>query len=96
MSVYEHAQVKLPPSINEEEFQECQEFNTDKDLEQSPTDDLFDFMTSQEHSNDQHDQVLQTYQANQQTDLKLKLQIDKSMLRSLTMLLKQTKQNMVL
>ena len=27
--VYEHAQEKLPPSIDEEEFQECQEFNTD-------------------------------------------------------------------
>ena len=28
--VYEHTQEKLPPSIDEEEFQECQEFNTDK------------------------------------------------------------------
>ena len=53
-------------SIDEEEFQECQEFNTDKDLE-PPTDDLLDFITSQEHSDDQHDQVLQTYQAYQET-----------------------------
>ena len=64
--VYEHAQEKLPPSIDEEEFQECQEFNTDKDLE-PPTDNLLDFITSQEHSDDQLDQVLQTYQAYQQT-----------------------------
>ena len=64
--VYEHTQEKLLPSIDEEEFQECQEFNTAKDLE-PPTDDLLDFTTSQEHSDDQLDQVLQTYQAYQQT-----------------------------
>ena len=64
--VYGHAQEKLPPSIDEEEFQECQEFNTDKDLEPH-TDDLLDFITSQEHSDDQSDQVLQTYQAYQET-----------------------------
>ena len=52
--------------VYEEEFQECQEFNTDKDLE-PPTDDLLDFITSQEHSDDQLDQGLQTYQAYQQT-----------------------------
>ena len=59
---------------HQEEFQECQEFNTYQDLVPH-TDDLLDFITSQEHSEDQLDQVLQTYQANQ--DLKLKLQIDK-------------------
>ena len=32
-----------------------------------PTDNLLDFITSQEHSDDQLDQVLQTYQAYQQT-----------------------------
>ena len=64
--VYEHTQGKLPPSIDEEEFQECQEFNTDKDLE-PPTDDLLDFITSQEHSDNQLDQVLQTYQVYQGT-----------------------------
>ena len=64
--VYEHAQEKLPPSIDEEEFQECQELNTDKDFE-PPTDDLLDFITSQQHSDDQLDQVLRTYQAYQQT-----------------------------
>ena len=61
-NVYEHAQEELPPTIDEEEFQECQEFNTDQDLE-PPTDDLLDFITSQQHSDDQLDQVLQTYQA---------------------------------
>ena len=59
---------------HQEELQECQEFNTYQDLV-PPTDDLLDFITSQQHSEDQLDQVLQTYQANQ--DLKLKLQIDK-------------------
>ena len=64
--VYEHGQDKLPPSIDEEEFQECQEFNTDKDLE-PPTDDLLDCITSQEHYDGQLDRVLQTYQAYQET-----------------------------
>ena len=60
--MYEHVQEELPPTIDEEEFQECQEFNTDQDLE-PPTDDLLDFITTQEHSDVQLDQVLQTYQA---------------------------------
>ena len=60
--VYEHTQDNFPSSIEEEEFQECQEFNNDQDLE-PPTDDLLGFITSQEHSEDQVDQVLQTYQA---------------------------------
>ena len=34
---------------------------------ESPADDLLDFITSQEHSDDQLDQVLQTYQAYQKT-----------------------------
>ena len=53
-NVYEYAQEELPPTIDEEEFQECQEFNTDKDLE-PPADDLLVFITSQEHSDDQLD-----------------------------------------
>ena len=61
-SAYEHAQEELPPTIDEEEFQECKEFKTDQDLE-PPTDDLFDFITSQKHSENQLDQVSQTYQA---------------------------------
>ena len=56
-NVYEHAQEELPPSIDEEEFQECQQFNTDQDLEPS-ADDILEFITSQSHSEDQLDQVL--------------------------------------
>ena len=65
-NVYEHAQEELPPSIDKEEFQECQQFNTDQKLER-PTDDILEFITSQGHSEDQLDQVLQTYQAYQQS-----------------------------
>ena len=61
-NVYEHVQEELPPTIDEEEFQECQEFNTDQDLK-PPTDDLLDSITSQEHSEDELDHFLQTYQA---------------------------------
>ena len=56
-NVYEHAQEESPPSIDEEEFQDCQQFNTDQDLE-PPTDDILEFITSQDHSDDQLDQVL--------------------------------------
>ena len=64
--VYEHTQDNFPSSTKEEEFQECLEFNTDQDLE-PPTDHLLDFITSQEHSEDQHDQVLHSYQGYQKT-----------------------------
>ena len=47
-------------------FQECQEFNADKDLE-PPTDDLLNFISSREHSVYHLDQLLQTYQAYQET-----------------------------
>ena len=62
----EHAQDELPTIIVDEEFQECQEFNTDHDLE-PPEDDILEFITSQQHSDDQLDQVLQTYQAYQES-----------------------------
>ena len=68
-NLYEHAQEELPTSIDEEQFQECQQFNTDQDLE-PPTDDILEFITSQGHSDDQLDQVLQTYQAYQQSQSK--------------------------
>ena len=71
-NIYEHAQEELPPSIDEEEFQECQQFNTDQDLE-PPTDDMLEFITSQGHSDDQLDQVLQTYQAYQQSQSETKM-----------------------
>ena len=62
----EHTQEELPPSIDEEEFQECEQFNTDQDLEPL-TDDILEFITSQDHSDDKLDQVWQTYQAYQQS-----------------------------
>ena len=62
----QHTQDESPPIIDEEEFQECQEFNTDNDLD-PPEDDILEFITSQEHSDDQLDQVLQTYQAYQES-----------------------------
>ena len=65
-NVYQHTQEELPPSTDEGEFQECEQFNTDQDLE-PPTDDILEFITSQDHSDDQLDQVLQTYQAYQQS-----------------------------
>ena len=64
--VHEDTHENSPSSNEDDEFQECQEFNTDQDLE-PPKDDLLDFITSQEHSDDQLDQVLQTYQAYQET-----------------------------
>ena len=53
-------------SYQDDEFQECQEYNSEQDLE-PPTDDWLDFISSQEHSDDQLDQVLQTYQAYQES-----------------------------
>ena len=58
---------------------------------ESPADDLLDFITSQEHSDDQLDQVLQTYQAYQKTQSKTQTPT-----RQLNAHLKQTKQSMVL
>ena len=55
--VHEDTQDNSPSSNEDDEFQECQDYNTDQDLE-PPTDDLLDFISSQEHSDDQLDQVL--------------------------------------
>ena len=65
-NVYKHTQEELPPSIDEEEFQECEQFNTDQDLE-SPKDDILEFITSQDHSDHQLVQVLQTCHTYQQS-----------------------------
>ena len=65
-NVYEHTPEEFPPSIDEEEFQECKQFDTDQDLE-PPTDDILECITSQDHSDDQLDQVSHTYQAYQQS-----------------------------
>ena len=57
---HEDTQDNSPSSNEDDEFQECQEYNPDQDLE-PPTLDLLDFISSQEHSDDQLDQVLQAY-----------------------------------
>ena len=65
-NLHEEMQVNSPSSNEDDEFQESQEYHPDQDLE-PPTDDLFDFISCQEHSDDQLDQVLQTYQAYQES-----------------------------
>ena len=51
-----------PSSNKDDEFQDCQEYHPGQALE-PPTDELLDFINSQDPSDDQLDQVLQTYQA---------------------------------
>ena len=60
--LHENTQDNSTPSNEDDEFQDCQEFHPDQDLE-IPTDDLLDFINSQHHSDDQLDQVLKTYHA---------------------------------
>ena len=62
---HENIQDNSPSSNEDNEVQESQEYHPDQDLE-SPTDDLLDFISSQEHSDDQLHQLLQTYQVNQE------------------------------
>ena len=93
--VHEDIQDNSPSSSEDDEFQECQEFNTDRNLEPH-TGDLLDFISSQEHSADQLDQVLQTYQTFQEVNLKVKLLLGNLIHISLIMLLKQIEQSMVL
>ena len=63
-ALHENTQDNSPSSSEDDEFQECQEYHPDQDLE-PPTDDLLDFISSQDHSDGQLDQVLQTDQAYQ-------------------------------
>ena len=74
--VHEHAQDKLPPFIDEEDIQECQEINTDKDME-PPTDDLLDFISNQEHSDDQLDKFFKLIKCIKKLNLKPKIQLGK-------------------
>ena len=67
--IYENTKHNSSSSNEDDEFQECQEYHPDQDLE-PPTDDLLDFTSSQDHSDDQLDQVLQTYQAYRKVNLK--------------------------
>ena len=51
-----------PLSNNDDQFQDYKEFHPGQDFE-PPTDNLLDFINSQDHSDDQLDQGLQAYQA---------------------------------
>ena len=51
----------LQHQIQDDQFTDYQESHPDQDLE-PPMDDLLDFINSPNHSDDQLDQVLQTYQ----------------------------------
>ena len=56
----ENTQDNSTSSNEDDEFQDCQEFHPDQDLD-PPNDDMLDFINSQDHSDDQLDQVFQTY-----------------------------------
>ena len=55
--LHENTQDNSASSNDDDEFQDCQEFHPDQDLE-PPTDDLLDFINSQDHSDDQLDQSI--------------------------------------
>ena len=54
--LHEETQDNSPSSNEDDQFHDCQEYHPDQDLE-PPTDDLLDFISSQDHSDDQIDQV---------------------------------------
>ena len=59
--LHENTQDNSTTSNQDDQFPGYQESHPDQDLE-PPMDDLLDFINSQHHSDDQLDQVLQTYQ----------------------------------
>ena len=59
--LHESTQDDSTSSNKDDQSQDCQEFHPDQDLEPA-MDDLLDFINNQHHSDDQLDQVLQTYQ----------------------------------
>ena len=59
--LHENTQDNSTTSNQDDQSPDYQESHTDQDLE-PPMDDLLDFINSQNHSDDQLDQVLQTYQ----------------------------------
>ena len=59
--LHENTQDTYTPSSQDDQSPDCQESHPDHDLE-PPMDNLFEFINSQLHSDDQLDQVLQTYQ----------------------------------
>ena len=64
--LHESTPDNFPSSKEDDAYQDCQEYHPDQDLE-PPTDDLLDFISSWDHSDDQLDQFLQTYQAYQES-----------------------------
>ena len=59
--LHESTQDDSTSSNKDDQSQDCQEFHPDQDLEPA-MDDLLDFINNQHRSDDQLDQVLQTYQ----------------------------------
>ena len=59
--LHENRQENLTSSNEHDQTPDCQESHPDQDLE-PPMDDLLDFINSQHNSDDQLDQVWQTYQ----------------------------------
>ena len=60
-NLHENTQENSTPSNEDDQSPDCQESHPDQDLE-PPMDDLLDFINSQHCTDDQLDQVLQTYQ----------------------------------
>ena len=60
--LHENTQDNSIPKNEDAEFQYCQEFHNEQDME-TLNDDLLDFMHSQCHTDDKLDQVKQPYQA---------------------------------
>ena len=70
--LHDNTQDNITPSNEDSEFKDCQEFYLDQDLE-TPNDELLEFINSQHHTDDQLDQVLQTYQAYSENHLTIKI-----------------------
>ena len=66
--LHENTQETSTSSNEDDQYPDCQESHPDQDLE-PPMDDLLDFINSQHYSDDQLDQVLQTYQTTLEVNL---------------------------
>ena len=66
--LHENTQDNSTLSNEDDQSPHCQESHPDQDLE-PPMDDSLDFINSQHHSDDQLDQVLQTYQTYTESQL---------------------------
>ena len=66
--LHEKMQDNSPSSNEDDEFQDCQEYHPDQDVE-PPTDDLLDFINIQDHSDDQLGQFLQLIKPTRKVNL---------------------------